>query len=76
MNLRPNCQKGASVRLSKCGRNPFPYMHAGARWERWPSPCVPFGHEHCSAEESARRKRAYLEWVDHQLAPLLDRFRD
>ena len=58
------------------GETHVPYWHAGASWECWPSPCVPFGDEHCSAEESARRQRACLEWVDHQLAPLLDRFRD
>ncbi len=58
------------------GETHFPYSHAGAKWERWLGPYVPFGDEHCSAEESARRQRAFLEWVDHQLAPLLDRFRD
>ncbi len=56
------------------GETHVPYWHEGADWERWPSPCVPFGSEHCSAEESARRQRACLEWVDQQLAPLLERF--
>ena len=48
--------------------------HEGADWERWPSPCVPFGSEHCSANESARRQQACLTWVDQQLEPLLERF--
>ena len=58
------------------GETHVPYWHEGASWERWPSPCVPFGSEHCCSVESARRQRACLEWVDCQLAPLLDRFRD
>ena len=58
------------------GETHVPYWHEGATWERWPSPCVPFAVEHCCAVESARRQRACLEWVDRQLAPLLDRFRD
>ena len=58
------------------GETHVPYWHEGAPWERWPSPCVPFGGKHCSASESARRQRACLEWVDAQLAPLLQRFAD
>lgn len=58
------------------GETHVPYWHEGAAWERWPSPCVPFGGEHCSAAESAFRQRACLEWVDRQLSPLLDRFSD
>ena len=56
------------------GETHVPYWHEGASWERWPSPCVPFGDENCSATESARRQRACLEWVDQQVAPLLNRF--
>ena len=56
------------------GETHVPYWHKGADWERWPSPCVPFGSEHCDAFESARRQRACLEWADQQLAPLLERF--
>ena len=56
------------------GETHVPYWHEGADWERWPSPCVPFGSEHCSAAESARRQRACLEWVDEQLASLLELF--
>ena len=56
------------------GETHVPYWHEGADWERWPSPCVPFGSEHCSAVESAHRQRACLEWVDEQLEPLLERF--
>ena len=56
------------------GETHVPYWHEGADWERWPSPCVPFGSEHCSAVECARRQRACLAWVDEQLEPLLERF--
>lgn len=58
------------------GETHVPYWHEGASWERWPSPCVPFGNEQCSASESARRQRACLEWVDRQLVPLLQSFRE
>ncbi len=58
------------------GETHVPYWHEGAPWERWPSPCVPFGGDSCSADESARRQRACLEWVDQRLAPLLERFID
>jgi hypothetical protein len=58
------------------GETHVPYWHDGADWERWPSPCVPFGGEGCSAEESRRRQRACLAWVDRQLAGLLARFMD
>jgi hypothetical protein len=56
------------------GETHVPYWHEGADWDRWPSPCVPFGSEHCNAEDSARRQRACLEWIDQQLKPLLERF--
>lgn len=58
------------------GETHVPYWHDGASWDRWPSPCVPFGSEHCSSTESMHRQRACLEWIDSQLAPLLERFRD
>ena len=56
------------------GETHVPYWHEGASWPREPSPCIPFGGERCSAEKSARRQRACLEWVDGRLAPLLQRF--
>jgi len=56
------------------GETHVPYWHEGAAWQRWPSPCVPFGGPGCSASESRRRQRACLEWVDGQLGPLLARF--
>jgi hypothetical protein len=58
------------------GETHVPYWHEGAAWQRFPSPCVPFGGSECSAAESRRRQRACLEWVDAQLAPLLARFTD
>ncbi|QNI83992.1 alkaline phosphatase and sulfatase ALP-like protein superfamily [Synechococcus sp. PROS-7-1] len=56
------------------GETHLPYWHEGADWPRWPSPCEPFGGSSCSARQSRRRQRACLEWVDQQLAPLLQRF--
>lgn len=58
------------------GETHVPYWHEGADWACWPSPCVPFGGEGCSAVESRRRQAACLAWVDAQLAPLLHRFMD
>lgn len=58
------------------GETHVPYWHEGASWERWPSPCVPFGNEHCSATECSQRQTSCLEWVDRQLATLLDSFQD
>ena len=58
------------------GETHVPYWHQGASWQRWPSPCVPFGDNNSSAEQCRFRQRSCLEWVDHQLASLLDRFCD
>ena len=58
------------------GETHVPYWHEGASWERWPSPCVPFGGDSCDAMESAFRQRSCLEWVDFELGPLLKRFED
>ena len=56
------------------GETHVPYWHEGADWDRWPSPCFPFGGDQCSALKSAHRQRACLAWVDQQLGPLLQRF--
>ncbi len=56
------------------GETHVPYWHEGASWDCWPSPCVPFGGKECSAEASRVRQQACLEWVDKQLASLLERF--
>lgn len=56
------------------GETHVPYWHQGAAWDRWPSPCVPFGGEGCSATESRRRQRACLEWADGQIESLLKSF--
>ena len=58
------------------GETHVPYWHDGADWERWPSPCVPFGDRNSNAEECSRRQRSCLEWVDGQLSGLLQRFCD
>ena len=56
------------------GETHVPYWHEGAPWPRRPSPCIAFGGDACDAVESARRQRACLQWVDRQLARLLQRF--
>jgi len=53
------------------GETHVPYWHSNAPWDPFPSPCVPFGSDSCSRRESRRRQRACLEWVDKQLADLL-----
>jgi arylsulfatase A-like enzyme len=55
------------------GETHLPYYFEGAPWPRLPSPCLAFGEDN-DAEESRRRQRACLEWVDAQLGGLLDRF--
>ena len=57
------------------GETHVPYWHEDADWEPWPSPCIPFGGNQCSRYESRKRQIACLEWVDSQLAQLLDAFR-
>ena len=56
------------------GETHVPYWHEGADWDRWPSPCLPFGGDQCSASKSAHRQRSCLAWVDQQLSPLLQKF--
>ena len=58
------------------GETHVPYWYEGAPWERFPSPCVPFGGSACSASKSRHRQEACLEWVDQQLGPLIERFHD
>ena len=58
------------------GETHVPYWHEGAQWDRWPSPCFPFGGDKCDAAESSRRQRLCLQWVDNQLSDLISRFFD
>ena len=55
------------------GETHVPYWHEGASWDQWPSP-VSFGNCSMSRLESRRRQIACLEWIDCQIAPLLDLF--
>jgi hypothetical protein len=50
-----------------------PYWHEGAPWDATVNPCVPFGHGN-DAAESRRRQIACIEWLDDEIAPLLDAF--
>jgi hypothetical protein len=57
------------------GETHVPYWHAGAPWPKTPNPCVPFGKQN-DAAECRRRQLACLEFVDEQLAGVLDAFID
>jgi len=55
------------------GETHVPYYFEGAPWSPQDNPCIPFG-ENNDAVESRRRQILALEWVDTQLAPLLNAF--
>lgn len=55
------------------GETHVPYYFEGAPWSAQDNPCVPFG-ENNNAGEARRRQILALEWVDAQLAPLLEAF--
>lgn len=55
------------------GETHVPYYYDGAPWRREQNPCVPYSADN-DAEECARRQQACLEYVDRQLAPLLEAF--
>ncbi len=54
------------------GEPHVPYYFQGAPWANTDNPCVPFGDN--DAAECRRRQIACLEFVDGQLAPLLEAF--
>lgn len=58
------------------GETHVPYWHEDAPWPREPSPCVPFDGPNNSRRRCRQQQRDCLEWVDHELAPLLKQFRD
>ncbi len=55
------------------GETHVPYYYEGAPWSPDYNPCVPFSAQN-DAEECRRRQRTCLEYVDEQLAPLLNAF--
>lgn len=55
------------------GETHVPYYFDGALWDRGHNPCVPFAADN-DADECRRRQVACVEYVDTQLAPLLERF--
>jgi hypothetical protein len=57
------------------GETHVPYYFDGAPWDPGHNPCVPFGKDN-DAAECRRRQKACVEFVDTQLAPLLQRFAD
>jgi arylsulfatase A-like enzyme len=50
-----------------------PYYFEGAPWSPGDNPCVPFSDDN-DAQEARRRQVLALEWVDGQLAALLEAF--
>ncbi len=55
------------------GETHVPYYYEGADWSPDYNPCVPFG-ENNDAEKARYRQQKALEYVDEQLAELLDAF--
>lgn len=50
-----------------------PYYYQGAPWDEKINPCVPFSEGNDRAE-CARRQKGCLEYIDHNVKPLLDAF--
>jgi hypothetical protein len=57
------------------GETHVPYHHEGADWPAEVNPCLPFS-EHNDSAECRRRQSACLDYLDGQLASLLEAFRD
>lgn len=57
------------------GETHTPYWHQGAAWSSKDSPCVSLG-ENNDRDESQRRQRACLQFVDASLAPILRAFQN
>ncbi len=55
------------------GETHIPYWHEGAAWEFDKGPCHAFADDN-DAEACRQRQRACLEYVDEQLAPVLELF--
>ncbi|HQL01606.1 MAG TPA: sulfatase-like hydrolase/transferase [Smithellaceae bacterium] len=56
------------------GETHFPYYFKGAPWDRKINPCQPMAGKANDASESRRRQKACLEYVDANLAALLEAF--
>ncbi len=56
------------------GETHFPYYHEGAPWPREVNPCRAFADATNDADESRRRQRGCVEFIDGRLAPLLAAF--
>jgi hypothetical protein len=68
-------RNGPSFVFLNVGETHIPYYHDGAPWAPDDNPIEPFGDEN-DADLCRTRQRACLEFVDRELAPLLDRFAD
>ncbi len=59
--------------FANIGETHVPYHYEGAPWSRDDNPCVPFQTEDRSAE-CRRRQIACVEYVDREIAALIERF--
>lgn len=77
MKLLNNAEKQKKIFcFINIGETHVPYWHEGADWNRWPSPCIPFGGDNCSAHESRMRQQKCLTWVDAKLKDILEKFEE
>jgi hypothetical protein len=59
------------------GETHVPYWHEGAPWPLDDGPCKAFRQDDGNDPALCReRQRACVEWIDSQLAPVLDHFKD
>ncbi len=55
------------------GETHVPYWHEGAPWSPKDNPCVPFNRGN-DANLAREHQRICVEWVDHEIAPVLAMF--
>lgn len=55
------------------GETHVPYYHEGAPWDAADNPCIPFASDN-DAVKCRTRQTACLEFIDREIAPLLDAF--
>jgi arylsulfatase A-like enzyme len=55
------------------GETHAPYYHEGASWDPRDNPCIPFAATN-DAEKCRHRQKACVEFVDREIAPLLEAF--
>lgn len=74
LSVKLNNTKQPVFAFLNVGETHVPYYYEGAPWERTHNPCLPFSDKN-DAEECRRRQKACLEFVDRNIAGLLEAFR-